>query len=60
MMVKALWFLTILCALLAAIVLGLTVLVSSGAPQQAAGAAIAAALAIIPYVLARSSESLLK
>lgn len=42
-------------ALLGGVVLVLSVVLSSGAPQQAAGAAIAVALAVIPYVLARAN-----
>lgn len=52
------WVVALLGALLAAGALVLTVLIASGAPQQAAGAAIACALAVIPYVLARAVESI--
>lgn len=59
-MVKFLWVVTILIAILAGAVLALTVLTASAAPQQAAGAAIAAAMAIIPYVITRGAEGLAK
>src|SRR5262245_2015770 len=45
-------------ALLAGVVLVLTVTGANGAPQEAAGAAIAIGLAVIPYVFARSVEKL--
>jgi hypothetical protein len=57
-MIKLLWVITLLCALIAGAVLALTVLAASGAPQQAAGAAIALAVAVIPYVLTRAAEGL--
>jgi hypothetical protein len=52
------WILTVLGSLMAAGVLVITVLLATGAPQQAAGAAIACAVAIIPYVLARAVEAI--
>lgn len=57
-MIKFLWVVTLLAALVAGAVLALTVLLATGAPQQAAGAAIAVAVAVIPYVLARAAEGL--
>lgn len=49
------FFFAALGAVLGGLVLVLSVVGSSGAPQQAAGAAIAVALAVIPYVLARAN-----
>lgn len=43
-------------ALLGAVTLMLTAMFSTGAPQQAAGAATAVALAVLPYVLARAVQ----
>lgn len=57
-MVKFLWVLALLGALGGGLVLLLTVGAAQGAPQQAAGAAVAVALAVIPYVLARAAEGL--
>lgn len=51
---RFLWIMPILGALLGTAVLVITVLGSSGAPQEAAGAAIAAACAILPYVFVRA------
>jgi hypothetical protein len=47
---------TILASCLAAIELAFTIFGSNSAPQQAAGAAIAAAMVIIPYVFTRMCE----
>lgn len=47
------WFLTMLCAIASGFALVHAVLLSSGAPQQAAGAAIAIGMAVIPYVFTR-------
>jgi hypothetical protein len=52
------WIVTILCCAFAAIGLFDAIAHSSGAPQQAAGAAIAAAFAIIPYVFSRAVSEL--
>jgi len=52
---KALWWLAILGTLAGAIGLVSTFAVNS-APQQAAGAAIAIAFAVLPYCLARAVE----
>lgn len=57
-MVKLGWVLALLGALLAAFVLVVMVAGANGAPQEAAGAAIAAAIAVIPYVFARAVEAL--
>lgn len=43
-------------ALLGAVALMLTAVFSTGAPQQAAGAATAVALAVLPYVFARAVQ----
>ena len=53
-----LWILCILMTLVAGLILFVTLSQSKGAPQEAAGAAIACAVVIIPYVLARAVEKL--
>lgn len=52
------WVVTIICCVIAGIVLMSTAFASDGAPQQAAGAAIAAALVVIPYVFTRAVSEL--
>jgi hypothetical protein len=52
------WMMAATGAILAGLILVGTVLLGSSAPQQAAGAAIAAAVAVIPYVFARAVEGL--
>ena len=52
------WVITIIASILAAFVLIGTVVGSSGAPQEAAGAAISAAIVIIPYVFTKAVEGL--
>lgn len=52
-MISFFFSLTALGAVAGALMLGLTLAGSQSAPQQAAGAAIALALAIIPYVFSR-------
>lgn len=52
------WVITILCCIVAGIILISTSIGSNGAPQQAAGAAIAAALVVIPYVFTRAVSEL--
>jgi len=59
-MIKFFWVITLLCAILAGLVLGFTVLAAAGAPQQAAGAAIALGLAVIPYIATRAIQELEK
>lgn len=54
----AFWIICIIACLIAGLVLFQTLAGASGAPQEAAGAAIACAIAIIPYVFARSVEKL--
>jgi hypothetical protein len=53
---KFFWLVTALAACLAGATLAATLATSSGAPQQAAGAAIALAIAVIPYVFTRTVE----
>ena len=53
---QVLWMCTIIGAVLGAIVLVLSFVSANGAPQEAAGAAIAVALAVIPYCLARAVQ----
>jgi hypothetical protein len=51
---KALWLVPIIGALLGSLVFLLTLASATGAPQEAAGHAMAIALAVIPYVLVRA------
>jgi sugar phosphate permease len=48
----------IISCLIAGLVLLMTFTASKGAPQEAAGAAVAAAIAIIPYVFSRAVAEL--
>jgi hypothetical protein len=57
-MAKFFWVLTVLGGLFSAFALTVTLASANGAPQEAAGAAVSCAIAIIPYVLARASEGL--
>lgn len=57
-MTKLLWVLAIFGALFGGLILLVGVSGASGAPQEAAAAAIAAAMAVIPYVLARAASEL--
>lgn len=52
--VRLWWGLTILSSLLGGVILFFGVAMAEGAPQQAAAGAIACALAVIPYVIARA------
>jgi hypothetical protein len=58
MFVKLCWALTLVLTLIAGAVLVLTLLTASGAPQQAAGAAVAAAIAVVSYVFTRAVEGM--
>jgi hypothetical protein len=53
-----LWVLSLLGAVVGGLVLMVGVIGSSGAPQEAAAAGIACALAVIPYCFARAIEKL--
>lgn len=50
------WIIAILGSLAGGLTLFSTMLNATGAPQQAAGAAMACAFAVVPYVLARSID----
>lgn len=52
------WMVTILACIIAGALFIFTITSSKGAPQEAAGAAMACAVAIIPYVFARAVEKL--
>jgi hypothetical protein len=58
MFTKLCWALTLVGTLAAGGVLALTILTATGAPQQAAGAAVSVAVAVIPYVFTRAVEGL--
>lgn len=53
-----LWFLTLLSTLLAALVVLFTTATGQSAPQQAAGYALACALAVVPYVFTRAAQAI--
>ncbi|MBK7096740.1 MAG: hypothetical protein IPH57_17375 [Saprospiraceae bacterium] len=57
-MKKLSWIFTIIGAILGIVILFATLFDSTGAPQQAAGAAIAVAFAVIPYCIARAISEL--
>ena len=48
-MIKFLWVLTILGSILGALAAGSGIMLASGAPQEAAAAAVGIAFAVIPY-----------
>ena len=51
------WIITLLAACLAGFELFFTVGSANGAPQQAAGAAMAMAICVIPYVFTRACQA---
>lgn len=55
---RLLWALVILGVLAGGFVLFATLTIAKGAPQEAAGAAVAVALAVLPYCLARAADGL--
>jgi hypothetical protein len=57
---RLLWLAVLLGALFGALTLALTNATASGAPQQAAGAAIAVGYGVLPYVLARAWDALFR
>lgn len=52
------WAITVIACLVSGLLLFMTLTSSNGAPQEAAGAAMAAAVAIIPYVFSRAVTEL--
>lgn len=57
-MARLLWVLTILGSLFGGLFVFFALTLSNGAPQEAAGAAIGIAFAVIPYCLARAVSEL--
>lgn len=53
-----LWACTLVASILAALVLGAVLVSATGAPQQAAGAAVALCVAAIPYIFTRAIEGI--
>lgn len=53
------WVVTLICCGIATLTLFTAMTQSNGAPQEAAGAAIACAIAIIPYVFSRAISELI-
>lgn len=58
--VKFFWVLTLIASVLGGIGLFFIAISPASAPQQAAGAAIAIGVAVIPYVFTRAVEGLTK
>lgn len=56
MMLKIYWGITAIGSIFGGAMFVLSLLTAQGAPQEAAGSAIAMALAVIPYVFARAME----
>jgi hypothetical protein len=52
------WGLTMLGSLIGGVVFFFALLTSNGAPQEAAGAALAIGFAVLPYVFARAFDEL--
>jgi hypothetical protein len=57
---KIFWVVSMLAALVAGLFGFVTVTLANGAPQEAAGAAVACLIAIVPYVFARGVQELLR
>lgn len=58
MLTKICWVATLLAAVLAGFLGFVMVRGATGAPQEAAGAAMALAIAVVPYVFTRAIEGL--
>lgn len=57
---KLLWITSLICAFVATIMFYLTLVGARSAPQEAAGCAIALALAVIPFIAARAWDEISK
>ncbi len=57
-MLKLLWVVTAVAAAFGAFVFVTSTMAANGAPQEAAGAAMAVALAVIPYIFTRCMQEL--
>lgn len=55
-MIPLFWLLTMLSCMVGGFFLMIALLASTGAPQEAAGAAIAVAFAVVPYCFTRALE----
>jgi hypothetical protein len=58
--IKICWVITAAAGLLASFVLAATAIVARGAPQQAAGAAMALGIVVIPYIVTKALDGLTK
>lgn len=56
--IRLLWFVTLLCTILSGVIIIFTTMVSKGAPQEAAGYAMACAIAIVPYVFTKAFSAM--
>ena len=54
------WVLTLMCTLASGFVILFTMAGAHSAPQEAAGYAMACAMAVVPYVFARAGESIIR
>ena len=52
------WGITLLSGIFGAVIIFFTSVVAKGAPQEAAGYAMACAVAIVPYIFTRSAQAL--
>lgn len=55
---KFLWFVTLLASIVGGLIFVLTLATSKGAPQEAAGYAMACAACIVPYVFTRAAQAI--
>ncbi|MDP3625035.1 MAG: hypothetical protein Q8S12_00445 [Hydrogenophaga sp.] len=53
-MVRIIWFLPVIGALISSLIVLVTLSAGASAPQEAAGYAMACAFSVVPYVLAKS------
>ena len=59
-MLRVLWVVTIICAAIGGFFFVSVIKSANGAPQEAAGAAMALCMAVIPYVISRAVSELNK
>lgn len=52
------WAITLLCGLLGGLIIFVTMIFAKGAPQEAAGYAMACAVTVVPYIFTRAAQAL--